>query len=93
MQYVYGFLVIIFGFFLVWKSDWLVNNFGRIAWAEEHLGTEGGTRIFYKLLGILIIIGSFLVMAGVFNNIIEGIFGASFRNTNETFAPVPRVEE
>ncbi len=74
MKYLVGTIVIIIGFLLVWKADWLMNNFGRIDWAERHLGTEGGTRIFYKLLGVLIIILSFLYMSGALGSILGAIF-------------------
>ncbi|MBI4426072.1 MAG: hypothetical protein HY567_00690 [Candidatus Kerfeldbacteria bacterium] len=79
MKYLIGLLVIGLGFLLAWKTEWLVNNFGRIEWAEQHLGTEGGTRIFYKLLGVVLIIFSFLVMSGFFNSILVNIFGGAFQ--------------
>ncbi|MFZ6035544.1 MAG: hypothetical protein ACOYUK_00130 [Patescibacteria group bacterium] len=83
MQYVLGFILIGVGFVITWKADWLVNNFGRIAWAEEHLGMDGGTRLFWKLIGILVIIGSFLYMTGALQAIIRGIFGKSFSSVGE----------
>lgn len=60
------------GFLIVWKSEWMLRAFGRVGWAEAHLGTEGGSRLFYKLIGILII------MAGVFaaTNLLGGILTA-----------------
>jgi len=74
MKYFIGIIAIGIGFLLVWKADWLMNNFGRIAWAEEHLGMEGGTRMLYKIIGILVIIGAFLVMTGAMGAIIKLIF-------------------
>lgn len=59
-NFIGGILIVGVGFLLVWKSDWLLNNMGRIDWAERHLGTEGGTRLMYKLIGIIIIIAGFL---------------------------------
>lgn len=82
MKYLIGLLVIGLGFLLIWKTEWLVNNFGRIEWAEQHLGTEGGTRVFYKLLGVILILFSFLVMSGFFNNILVSIFGGAFKEPN-----------
>jgi hypothetical protein len=77
MRYVLGTIVIGLGFLITWKSDWIMNNFGRIAWAEQHLGTEGGTRVFYKILGVIIIILSFLYMGGVIQSILRSIFKSS----------------
>ena len=58
------------GFLLAWKTEWLVENFGHITWAEEHLGSDGGTRLFYKLLGILIILVGFGTLTGIFQDIL-----------------------
>lgn len=82
MKYVIGTICICIGFVIIWKSDWLMNNFGRIAWAEEHLGMDGGTRLFYKLLGIIIIVFAFMFMSGAMQSILGAIFG----NTTKTLA-------
>ena len=83
MRYIVGIIIIGIGFLITWKSEWLVNNLGRIPWAEQHLGTEGGTRMFYKLLGILIIILSFLFMGGILESILRGIFGSSVETLDQ----------
>ncbi|PIS05158.1 MAG: hypothetical protein COT81_02660 [Candidatus Buchananbacteria bacterium CG10_big_fil_rev_8_21_14_0_10_42_9] len=79
MRFIFGFIGIAVGFLLVWKADWILNNFGHIEWAEEHLSTEGGTRLFWKLLGLLIIILSMLYMFGILQGIILSIFSSMFR--------------
>ena len=83
MQYVIGIILISVGFIVVWKSDWIMNNFGRIPWAEAKLGMDGGTRLFWKLIGIIIILGSFLYMTGALGGIIRGIFGGGSNSFNE----------
>ncbi len=74
MKYFYSFIAIIIGFLLVKYSNWIVVNFGYIDWAEEHLGTMGGSRLMWKLIGLVFIIGAFLVISGLMNNIILSIF-------------------
>ena len=74
MKYVIGVICIGIGFLLVWKADWMMNNFGRIALAEEKLGMEGGTRLLYKLIGITIIVFAFLYMSGALESILSSIF-------------------
>ena len=75
MQYIAGIIGVIIGFLIVWKANWLMENLGRIAWAEQHLGSGfGGTRLLYKLIGIGVIILSFLLMGGVLKGILEGVF-------------------
>ncbi len=73
MNIIWGILIVAGGFMMAWKSEWILNNFGRVAWAEKHLGMEGGTRLFYKLLGIVIILGGLSVMTGLWNDILGGI--------------------
>lgn len=67
------------GFLIIWKSDWLYQNFGTVNWAEEHLGTSGGSRMFYKLFGLILIIFSFLGISGMLGGIVLGIFGGMFK--------------
>ena len=64
MQIFLGILITAVGAFLVIKTEWFVNNFGRIAWFEDKLGSEGGTRLGYKLIGILFLIVGVIVMTG-----------------------------
>ena len=80
MKYVLGIIIVGVGFLIVWKSDWLMDNFGRISWAEAKLGTEGGTRLLYKLIGIAIIIGAFLYMSGALGSIMRAIFGTTIES-------------
>ena len=78
MQIFWGLLIAGVGVVLVLKSEWLVSNFGRIGWAEQHLGMEGGSRLFYKLLGILAIIVGFMVTTGLIEGLLVSVFGRMF---------------
>jgi len=49
---------------MVVKTEWLINNFGRIAWFEEKLGADGGSRLGYKLIGLLAAFIGIIVMTG-----------------------------
>jgi 1,4-dihydroxy-2-naphthoate octaprenyltransferase len=68
MNIIIGILILIAGVILVIKSDWFLNNFGRMAWAEKFFGTSGGTRLGYKLLGILFIIIGVIFVTGSGNS-------------------------
>ena len=63
-QIILGIVIIVAGFGMVAKTEWLINNFGRMAWFEDKLGTEGGTRLGYKLIGLLAIFIGIIVMTG-----------------------------
>ena len=73
-KYIVGVIIIAVGILMVIKTDWFLRFTGKIAWAEEKLGTEGGTRMFFKLLGILGIIIAFLIMTGHIQNWVALIF-------------------
>jgi hypothetical protein len=66
------------GFLFVWKSEALLQNVGSIAWAEDKLGSMGGTRMFYKLFGLLIIFFGFMTMTGMFGGFVMGTVGRLF---------------
>jgi len=75
---IFGVILFVIGPLLIVKSEWFLENFGRIGWAEEHLGTEGGTRLFYKLLGILFIFFGLTMIFGLFGGIVNFIFSPLF---------------
>ncbi|MEA3272394.1 MAG: hypothetical protein U9P90_01870 [Patescibacteria group bacterium] len=78
MKYFFGILGMIVGFILVWKSGWFLANFGRVDFADKYLGTFGGTRMFYKLLGVLTILICLIWVTGTLDNIIMAVFGPMF---------------
>ena len=73
-QKIFGACLIVAGILLVIKSEWFLENFGRISWAEQKLGAEGGTRLFYKLLGLLFIIIGMTLVLDFFEGIILWVF-------------------
>lgn len=84
MRFVFGLIGVVFGALIVMKSEWIYRNFGPVAWAEMHLGAEGGSRLFYKLIGIAIIFLSFLYISGLLESIVLSIFGPLFRGLAPT---------
>jgi hypothetical protein len=66
LRFIGGMALVALGVFLVIKSEWMLQNFGTIAWAEEHLGYDGGSRLFYKLLGIIFCLLGFAIAFGLF---------------------------
>ncbi len=75
-----GLIIAIVGFLIVWKSEWLMQNFGRIGWAEQHISTEGGSRLLYKTIGTIIILAGFMIATDLtetfFRWVATAIFGA-----------------
>ncbi len=70
--------MVLVGFLMTWKTEWIIENFGKLPWPEEHLGSSGGTRLFYKLIGILLIILGFMAMTGLLGDIGRAILPRYF---------------
>ena len=74
-----GLTAIVIGFMIVWKTETILNFFGRVEWAEAHLGHEGGSRLFYKLIGLLIIVIGVFAATNMLGGIIMAVFKPLFR--------------
>lgn len=74
-----GILFIGLGLAMSLASNWFLSSFGSIAWADEHLGAEGGSRLAYVLLGIGFMIFGLMLATGQLGNIVEGIFSSATR--------------
>ncbi len=78
MQYFIGVMIVVVGVLMVLKTEWFLENFGTIAWAEENLGTSGGSRLMYKLIGIIGIFIGFLLITNMFGGFVMGTIGKLF---------------
>lgn len=72
-----GILVSLGGYLMVWKTQFFLDAVGPIDWAERNLG-GGGSRMFYKLLGVAIILIGFLVITNLFDTVIGGFIISLF---------------
>jgi len=55
MHILIGLIILSIGLIFIIKTEWFMSNVGRIGWFEEHLATSGGSRMGYKLLGMLVV--------------------------------------
>jgi hypothetical protein len=72
-NFIIGLILLIGGVAMVMYTEWLLQNFGRIAWFEQKLGTEGGSRLGYKLVGMLFIFFGILCITGLVGGFLEFI--------------------
>ena len=75
MRYIVGIIVTLVGAAVVLKTEWIIQNFGTSAWAEAKFGTSGGSRTFYKLIGIVFIFFGFLLITNLVGGFLEGTIG------------------
>lgn len=78
MRIIIGIILVIAGFFLNWKTAPIVGFTGLSDWAEQHLGTEGGTRLMYKLIGIALIFFGMLAITNLHKGFLEATVGTLF---------------
>lgn len=74
-QIIIGVLILAVGVFFVIKTEIILDFFGSVDWAERHLG---GTRLFYKLLGILFIVLGLIVATNMWNSLLNATIGSVF---------------
>lgn len=75
-KFILGLIIASIGFLITWKSEWLLNNFGRMPSAEKYL--SGGTRLGYKLIGIIVIIIGLLYATDLTDNLLAAISNTIF---------------
>ncbi|MAF36411.1 hypothetical protein CL622_04825 [archaeon] len=73
-----GLAITVVGALITIKAEWFYQNFGPIPWAERKLGTEGGSRLMYKLIGIGGAIIGFMVMTNLLKGAVLGFFRLVF---------------
>ena len=73
MRILFGIVLVILGALLVIKTEPIYNFFGPVPFAEKYIHSEGGSRLFYKLIGITIILVGFSLITGLHRGFFEWI--------------------
>lgn len=74
-----GLVVIAVGTAMVIKSEAFLSAFGRIGFFEEHLGSDGGSRLGYKLIGMLVIFIGVLILTNMIWGFLEWLLSPLLR--------------
>jgi hypothetical protein len=74
-SYILGGIAALVGVGMILKTEWLIENIGSSAWAEAKMGTSGGSRLFYKLIGLALIFIGFMLITNLFQGFLEGTIG------------------
>ena len=74
-----GFIIIAIGALIVIKSEAMLSNFGRMEFFERYLGAEGGSRLGYKIVGIIAIFIGFLIMTNMIGGFMEWLLSPLLR--------------
>ena len=73
MNILLGFIIMAIGALITVKSEAMLNMFGRIGYFERHLGAEGGSRLGYKLAGLIAIFVGMMVMTDLIGGFLEWV--------------------
>ena len=68
-----GLILAAVGALITIKSEAMLNMFGRVGFFEKYLGTEGGSRLGYKLLGILLFFIGIMIATNVIGDFMSWI--------------------
>jgi hypothetical protein len=71
-----GIIFIGVGFVFVWKTDIPYRLIGYVPFAERVF--MGGSRMFYKLLGILLVVLGAIIIAGLQTSVLDATIGRLF---------------
>ena len=74
MKYFISILLILFGMFMTIKSEWILKFFGYNEWAENKFRIWGGSRMLYKLIGLVFVLAGVFLMTGWLEDIARAIF-------------------
>ena len=73
MRIIIGLFVFAVGIFMVIKTKSILHAFGRIEFFERYLGSEGGSRLGYKIIGLIAIFIGFLMMTNMISDFLGWI--------------------
>jgi len=76
-----GLIIFIVGALIAIKSSKILDMFGRIGFFEKYLGTEGGSRLGYKLVGILFAFIGMLIMTNMISGFLEWVLAPLLKHT------------
>jgi len=74
-----GLFITAIGALMTIKSEWLYQNFGTIPSFDKFLGSEGGGRLGYKLIGIFVSFVGLLIMTNLIGVFLQATLGKLFR--------------
>ncbi|MCK4553717.1 hypothetical protein KAU19_02020 [Candidatus Parcubacteria bacterium] len=75
MRIIFGLIMFVGGALIVIKSEAILRIVGPVGWFERHLGTEGGSRLGYKLIGLFVCFIGLLIMTNMIGGFVMWFIG------------------
>ncbi len=78
LQIISGLVAAAIGALAVIYTEWIIHNVGYSEWAEAKMSMWGGSRMLYKIIGVLAVLGGLLYAFDLLDKFIFGIGKAFF---------------
>jgi len=82
MHFIIGLVMVVVGALITIKSEKMLDFFGRVEFFEDKLGTSGGSRLGYKLVGVIIFFLGVLTMTGLIGGFLGFILSPILKYSN-----------
>src|SRR3972149_62900 len=73
IQIISGLIAAALGALAVIYTEWIVQNLGYNEWAEAKMSMWGGSRMLYKIIGVLVVLGGLLYAFDLLDKFIFGL--------------------
>ena len=80
-----GIIITTISFLILKYNEWFIRQVGSWSWAERHIGTEGGSRLVYKLIAVFGIIIGLLTIADLHVRFLKWFFAPLVRFSGVIF--------
>ena len=77
-----GLIIMAVGLAPIIKTEYFLETFGRIEFFEIKLGTSGGSRLGYKLIGMGLVFIGVMVATGMIGSFVAWVFSPLTRFTS-----------
>jgi hypothetical protein len=81
MQFLIGLVMLLVGSLTVAKSEKVLEMFGRMEFFETKMGTAGGSRLGYKLIGLVLVFFGILTMTGLIDGFMNWMLSPLLKYT------------
>ncbi len=71
MNIVIGIIIMVIGVAIVIEAEWMLRNFGPMNFFERYLASSGGSRLGYKLVGLLFFFIGLLIMTNMIGGFMQ----------------------
>ncbi len=75
MNIIIGALIMVGGVFFTIKSEWFYQNFGSISFMDKYFGSEGGSRLGYKMIGVIMAFIGMLIFTNMIGGFLSWLLG------------------